>query len=658
MATNIKANQEVNGVFIKDEMPQGKLNPYALWSRLETRPRNENFERVLRTEIHDPMFMLGRQWQLGEFTAEDTGSAIFAKIEMRSASLSRFKAMNGAVEAFDPSIPLETKVERMPIQFNYKERVRMGDIWLKYVQKHGIEAWGAAFDFVSVKDDFITAFGFDAPDEITDEDSDADLVNKSKIISNTKLYEYLRLIAGRKIDGKLIYDLLQAIGPEVMEDYGFTEAYETIFEAARQDLVFWYNSAYSQPEGETNPCWNEEKYEYSFQAALPNHDNSINTALDVEGYHSGQLRWKDFNQLTNIANNDDLVDPTYSAPGLAAIEGAALQPVKTVALLPVSAQFEGMASNRWWQFENGKVNFGKMDANTTDLAKVVAAEFTFVHQDDWFVVPYEVPVGSLSEVTGIVVKDVFGQQTYVDHAGNGVDSWQDWSMYSLSGKDNDLNSPLELLPADKRLFFPPSISKLMESEALEEVSYVRDEMANLVWAIESRIDNGLGEGVDGYQLANQLEAKLISLKPVLETPATGYVGDDVRLSYKLGNTVPENWIPFIPVHTDDNLRSIKLQRAAMPRYTPEYEQHLIRPRTNFLRKGIDENDALLADTEGAIVKYFIHEEEVPREGVVLSKTIQRTRWFDGRTYVWQSTKKKIGRGEANSSLQFDRILNK
>jgi hypothetical protein len=31
------------------------------------------------------------------------------------------------------------------------------------------------------------------------------------------------------------------------------------------------------------------------------------------------------------------------------------------------------------------------------------------------------------------------------------------------------------------------------------------------------------------------------------------------------NTVPEHWIPFIPVHQAGSVREIRLQRAAMPR---------------------------------------------------------------------------------------------
>jgi hypothetical protein len=49
------------------------------WNRLEGRPRTADFERSLRAEIRDPLWMLCRQWQFGEFQGEDAGSASIAQ---------------------------------------------------------------------------------------------------------------------------------------------------------------------------------------------------------------------------------------------------------------------------------------------------------------------------------------------------------------------------------------------------------------------------------------------------------------------------------------------------------------------------------------------------------------------------------------------------
>ena len=58
----------------------GSCEPLRVWSRLEPRPREIDFDDALAARIHDPMFMLGRQWQFGEFAGEDGGSAVFATL--------------------------------------------------------------------------------------------------------------------------------------------------------------------------------------------------------------------------------------------------------------------------------------------------------------------------------------------------------------------------------------------------------------------------------------------------------------------------------------------------------------------------------------------------------------------------------------------------
>ena len=61
------------------------------WNRLEGRPRRHDFSRALRAEVRDPLWMLTKQWQVGEFQGEDAGSPIFAKLRMRTSSVTLSK---------------------------------------------------------------------------------------------------------------------------------------------------------------------------------------------------------------------------------------------------------------------------------------------------------------------------------------------------------------------------------------------------------------------------------------------------------------------------------------------------------------------------------------------------------------------------------------
>ncbi len=73
----------------------------------------------------------------------------------------------------------------------------------------------------------------------------------------------------------------------------------------------------------------------------------------------------------------------------------------------------------------------------------------------------------------------------------------------------------------------------------------------------------------------------------------------------------------------------------------------IKPRTQLLREGLD----VLP-----IAPYFVHEEEVPRAGVRVYQTYQRTRWYNGKVVTWYGSRKQTERGEGHSGLAFDQII--
>src|SRR5438128_4528151 len=83
------------------------------YNRLETRPRTLDCTRSLSAEIRDPLWMLTRQWQFGEFEGEDAASPVTARISYRHESMNRVALPKGQAFQFDfKKIPLETQVER------------------------------------------------------------------------------------------------------------------------------------------------------------------------------------------------------------------------------------------------------------------------------------------------------------------------------------------------------------------------------------------------------------------------------------------------------------------------------------------------------------------------------------------------------------------
>src|SRR5262249_59867727 len=57
------------------------------WSRLEPGSRDRELAPGLEARLYDPLWLLGRQWQFGEFAAGRSGSAIAANVSATVAPL-------------------------------------------------------------------------------------------------------------------------------------------------------------------------------------------------------------------------------------------------------------------------------------------------------------------------------------------------------------------------------------------------------------------------------------------------------------------------------------------------------------------------------------------------------------------------------------------
>ena len=267
-------------------------------------------------------------------------------------------------------------------------------------------------------------------------------------------------------------------------------------------------------------------------------------------------------------------------------------------------------------------------------------EFGLVYANDWFLIPFTLPIGTLATIKGMSVTNTFGERFWIEASGSGNDNnWQRWNMFNLKTKGNNLSK------ADTGILLVPSSIKVQESNPLEEVCLIRDEMANMVWGLETTVSlpNGFGQNGNesGLQI-RQFHENLIN---------NGLnVGTDhfkAKISYLAMTSVPENWIPFIPVHKANDNRETQLQRSSMLRIIDPAKPIKVKPKTGILRHGLDETPPNT---------FYLHEEEVPRAGVRVSQAFQRTRWTNGEVFTWLGMQKYTGRGEGNSGLAFDQIV--
>jgi hypothetical protein len=290
--------------------------------------------------------------------------------------------------------------------------------------------------------------------------------------------------------------------------------------------------------------------------------------------------------------------------------------------------------------ENWKTDIGKLSPDTTDINQLMLMDFGLNYANDWMILPFTLPVGSIANIEGLMVTNTFGEKLWLSAAGKGGDEqWNRWSMFHLNTRgDYDV-------PQDLSLVLMPAAAKVHEGKPLEEVYLLRDEVANMVWGMEHSIPLATGKSKRGKEAGIEYRTKLESF--IEKENLAGNLENEAKIRYQIVNFVPEQWIPFIPVHKGDDKREIQLQRAAMPRIF-DGDKNIpkkVEPRTTILRSGLD-----------AAKAYFIHEEEVPRAGILVKRSFQRTRWYNGKVCTWIGFRKQIGKGEGHNGLAFDQLI--
>ena len=574
-----------------------------MWNRLEGSPRTHQFNKALKAEVRDALWMLTKQWQMGEFKADDAGSPVFAKVHISTSTLTDYKAAENPEQVYEKNLPLEVKAEQKKIPFGSKKkeisldiRLQMGKFWLILLKKNSL----------NFKVEYVLKYPFELP--ANNEDSDY-------IFANKDVWQHYAAIAGRSMDGYKFYEYLNIIGHKASDGIAGSVSDILKIDELSKKFIDWFENQYQQPIDEKNNAWKPEKLEYQFECTATSKQDS--KTLNAEEYYQGNLDWYAFD-IEQKNNRNDNGKITF-----------------TDTFIPTHVKFKGMPDTRWWKFEDGKTSFGDIKTSKTDLSNLLLMEFALVFANDWFVIPRVLPIGSLSNIEGLTVKNNFGETIWIDPTEKENLETLPWSVFKLNSKTQN-----------NTLFLAPSAMKVQQSNPIEEILLIRDEMSNMVWGIETVVPTVFGKGDKGNEVAlrtRQFHEKLANVSPI----ATEYAA---KISYLSMNDVPENWIPFVPVHKKDDVREIQLQRASMLREiegsSQTRELKKIKPLTSILREGLD---------EASPKAYFIHEEEVSSAGIKVQQIFQRTRWVNGEVFVWLGMKKKIGRGEGSSGLAFDQI---
>jgi hypothetical protein len=654
------------------------------WVRIELRSRSNDVSESVKARLHDPAWLLARQYQMGELQGEDAGSPTVVRYSSRELEADHVELRGSSGKRTVPidrakPVPLEVLVEREMPSVTFFQRLRLGRMFEKYLLEHdrGVLFRGLWRQALPLK-----ALQLDVDPTATE---------RAVAVSRT--------LAGRCVDGGAIIAALKggeagaqiydvAVGrlnevpgadSELRLGTALMPEFATHFNECGSRLAAWWNSAFCRPDerasqdlqdnGELHDtAWVDEHLEY--QAAVTLSDPSESITLRTQEYFSGRLDWHDFEKESASASDGS---PT----------------TRHSWVIPDAVRFPGQPHDRFWQLENSDVNWGATPLDRRDVPRLVLAEYALVYGNDWFWTPIGVRAGTALSVDHVHVFDSFGRETILEPASTISNTWR---MFDV-----------EADPSSGRclLFVPPTVLGGAESKPIETVHLIRDTAANMAWGIEETVEGELGFGVSGTDLAQarrsrklqryldelqraceawletrsrlrdfrgnppfwasqqEAQARLAALRARAEFVRMG--GDlrdaDSELpvpdgvaglpTYRFMQPIPENQIPFVPVVPEPitDLSRLRLRRYALP--------------------DIFGSDALTPErvrAKGVILRpdkrpFYIYEEEVPAEAVRVVRTNQLVRTSDGRRILWIGRRKGPVMPKRHASTKNDRVVN-
>ncbi len=581
------------------------MSTRSSWKRFEGAHRSRQIQKSLQARIADPLWTLARQWQFGEFKGDDASTPVKARLRYNSVEVGKFCSYTpeGTIaysRKLEPQSLLEPSIER--------DRIVQGSSISLRVNAE------ASFQF-------LRRFS----------------VSKRKKLLGALQQEY-RLVAPTKgQDGRAAF--LKLMHMKGFDAYSFQKstapkraviAQEAGVNASTMENTFkewlaYYRDRFDEPKA-AEPFWQKDRLEYKFGVSAK--AQNVNIHLKAEEYAGGHMDWYNFDlDEKNSSNlNKELKKP------------------QTGWTIPTPVRYAGMPSDRYWDFEEGKVFFGGLSANKTDLSQLMLSEFATVYSNDWYLIPLTVKPGTLTRVHEVEVHDCFGDTytitpTAVQDYKNGK---QGWKFFELS---NDPSSKHEQAPW---LYIPKTVLGGYEDRPVEKVIFSRDEMANMAWGIEDTI-----EGQSGHRISRRSE--WLKLKDEIDA-YTGEYEDKTEEQdneqaeteeaekpwvYRLLTSVPPNWVPFISEVVKDKVTN-RLIRGRMGEWDllGDYKNRLAGGKGQILQPG------------GPMA---LQEEEIPRGAIEVTRSYQAARDADGKLVVWAGRKKRPSAGDKSSGRKTDVI---
>ncbi|GIF53172.1 hypothetical protein DFJ67_5999 [Asanoa ferruginea] len=586
------------------------------WTRLEPTSRSRAMTGFA-ARVGDPLWLLARQWQLGELTGSDGGSPTQVDLVVETARLTRYRPgmPDGTLgQPLDPRLPLESVVEAETVAGPADDRAaavagadllrRLGELGQSLVDAAAppVDAAAPPVDAAAPPVDAVVpehgegrsaaVAGGDAlrrGGDLRQALVDAYRLPVPPADADPAVRRRAELLRRRVPDGRLLFTALRKardggdVSTALPLDRGDPKAVEAARRAASEWLDAWEVGA-PVAAGGSPPAWRPESVDYGFAVAAAG--PGAERVLVADGYAGERIDWWSLD----------------AAPGaaLGASRDGAVRRIAS-ATLPTRVAGAGLPASRFWAFEPGDVNLDAVSAAPEDLGRLLFTEFAVAFGNDYFVVPVEVEVGSVTSVVSLTVTTTFGETVAVPSgvAADTAAGRRPVRMFQPTSNGGG---------AEPWLVVPPGGVSPLAGEAVEDVLLSIDEMANLAWAIERRVP-----GIDGRGAERAEALHRAPTEPAEPRPGPWY---------RLATSVAANWLPMVRSTTGRPV----LRLTGMP-------------HGRLLRAGGE-----------------LNAERLGRAGIRLTRRAARARSIDGRTVVWMARRSEPGRGESTSGLRFDSIV--
>jgi hypothetical protein len=531
--------------------------------------------------VADPLWAIGRQWQLGELLGEDAGSPVSVTVGRRFLPITAWAPLGEADgddataadwQPWPEGAVLDELVEHVPqagVEEGLRWRAETGAQLAEMLREASHE---------DAADALLAAHPLTLPEDESDAEGTLDPAAQMLFVA----------LAGAVADGGAAREALAAAGEPAWLANSADPA------GAGQVASAWL--AWAEGTAGAGGAWTTARLEHRFLLRFGHGADAV--VLRATEFGQGSARWHHFEWLEGEQvklEGDTDREPPSSA---------------TDTMLATPLRYSGIPADRYWQLEEGSIDVAAIEAQPHDLARLCLAEFALAGGDDWLVVPVDGRRGAINQIEAVTVTTTFGEQIEIAEA-RGDRHGAGFRMFEVSAGGG--GDPL------KGVVLPPIAATPLLGEPVEEVAFLRDETANLGWAVERVVP---GRSGDPRQRAAE---------PPPEQPGPPEGLDPKELLYELQVPTPHHWIPLVPIHTA--------------------------PATIALRKGalIGENGEPVLPL-GLLLKptpLTFPAEEIPREGITVSAVPALARRADGTYARWMGHRIRIGRGEGNSGLASD-----